>query len=1657
MDLVFISKEDHIEKIVRLGLHLLLFLVILPWEAFAQYTNEWIRPGQVYYRIPVAKKGIYKLTYADLQTAGVPVAAIDPRLIQLFHRGKEQSILVKGQSDAVLNTDDYIEFFGQANDGTLDKSLYKPSSYQPHNYYNLYSDTTAYFLTWNVGTIQGKRISNFDEVNVTNIPKEIYHNEERLLINKTQYSGGETQLDVIQYTHFDKGEGWTGNAIVQGQSIDYTIDFINNRETSSGNPQLNVLLVGRDQISHTAEILVGPNISSLRSVSTTAFNGFETINLSFTLNWSDISTDGKLVVRFSAASATTNRPQFSVSYLRLIYPQNFQSSGLIEKEFHLNANPSGKTFLGWDNAPADMRVWDITDPTTIISIGMRTSGTTQTAIVGSTETSRTLYAFTTTMTPPMKKVSFRLIDPVQSDFIIISNKLLMKPALSYNDPVKAYAGYRASVQGGSYDTLVVTMDQLYNQFNYGETSPAAIYEFMRFMVGKGQPKYLFLIGKGRDVYAGFHRINNPGTGVLKDLVPSAGLPGSDMNYTVGLAGTTYEPAVPTGRLSVTTPIEVANYLNKIKEIENAGIVQDWQKRGLHLSGGIRDYELPIFRSYMDGFKSTAEGIYWGGSITTLAKRDPSTVELINVSDEINEGVNLATFFGHSSPGNIDIDIGKVTDPVMGYNNVGKYPVFLINGCNAGSFFLNAELWGENWVNAANRGARNFIAHSSYGFASTLRSYSDYFYRVGYADSVFIKKGVGDIQKEVARQYMTSASPVMANITQVQQMMLLGDPAVRLFQHADPDYEITNSSLDLVSYDQKTITSLTDSFAIKIAVRNLGMVKNKPVKIKVTRTFRDGSTATYDSTFAPFVYQDTVMFKIYRGNEDGSGDNTFLVVIDPENKIKELNEKNNEATYARTISSSATINLIPIDYGIQNQTSVKLIWQSSDPLSAKRDYQLEVDTTLAFNSPLAIRKIISGKVIAQTTIDLLNADSTVYYWRTRFDKPTQGESKDWIVSSFSYIKNSGEGWAQLKKDQLRENFFSGLISEGEGTPFKFEENKTSIEIKTFGSNNPLPFTDVSVKINGSEYNLATQGLPCRNNTLNLIAFNKTTAVPYASIPFIFQDPRTCGREPQLINSLTATELETDLHELVNAIGVSDSVVLFSIGNPDYNGWSASVKSKLGELGVSLTDLNSLQSGEPIIIMGRKGASPGSTNLFRSSLTPADEQLIFLSKSITGRNVEGTMKSVLIGPANKWKTFNRLSPTIDMSDQVEFILYGVKNSGEEILITSDAVNGYDLSSISVNEFPFLRITYKVKDEVNLTPADWKNWVVLYEPVAEGVLLYKGTTTSKVVQEGESWNTRFAFANITNKNFSDSLTVELEVVTKENRQRLVKPFKIKQPAPNDTTFFDVTSSTIGKAGTNDVNVFVNNRVMSEQYYDNNFANLPSYLIVQPDRTRPLLEVTFDGRQIRNGDVVSSTPFIQLTVKDENAFMMKTDTSGITILLSYPCGTEDCPFVRIPLSSNQIKWYPATPDADFRVDFMPNTLVDGKYTFSVQATDASGNLSGTEPYEITFNVESETKLNFRGVYPNPSSIGFFFNFELSGNILPEEFSLEIFSSTGQLVSKFGIEDVQKFYIGTNEIIWNGADSTGKLLNNGVYLYRMRIKAGETDSVNNGRLIWLR
>ena len=1613
----------------------LLFLFFTSIGALAQVGNEWINFSQSYFKIPVGKNGIYRLTHSDLQAAGFPIES-DPQKIQLFHRGVEQKIVVEGETDGQFDNVDFIEFYGRRNDGTLDASLYKPSTSQPHQYYNLFSDTTSYFLT--VGSANGKRMVSLDEPNTDNLPPDAYHLDEKILLLTNEYSAGVDYGEILN-TFFDAGEGWMSGKIFQTQSVDYTLSNITGAVPAAGLPELEVQMVGRGPMAHQVEIYLG---TGQRLFASHTFSGFDHQNIKASIQWSDIAADGTLTVRVRVNGVGGQPDRISISFIKLRYPQTVNAVNA-EKTFELSPNVVGKSFIQVENPPVNARIFDVTDPANVNRIGATISGTLD-AVVPYSVTSRKIYLAASSTTPVIKKVSYRQITPAQHDYIIIGHPLLRRPALGYSDPVKAYAEYRASTAGGGFDTLLIDIQQVYDQFNFGETSPLAIYKFLEFLTNSSSPKYLLLVGKGLDVWYKYYR--SPSTfSEFKDLIPAAGYPAADMAYSTGLAGTQFEPAIPTGRIPATKAEHVAAYLNKVKESEALPYDNLWRKNVLHLSGGREEGEPELLQSYLKDLETVAVDYHLGGKVSALAKYSKD-IQLINVSKQVNEGVNLITFFGHSSATNLDFDIGYVSDAIMGYNNKGKYPTLLMNGCNVGAYFLNYTTFGEDWVLARDKGATAFIAHGSYGFTNLLKRYADHFYSVGYQDSTFIDQGIGDIQKELAKRYMSTTISSPPNTTQVQQMILLGDPAVKLFGASKPDLEINADNVSIESLDGQPVTALTESLALKLRVRNFGQAKPDTIRIEVTRTLSDNTSIVYDSLYPATKYSDTLLFLVRKGREETSGTNSFKITIDPDNVLSEITKENNTATKQFVVPLNGTKNLYPVNFGIVNTNEASVAFQATDLLSDEREFLLEVDTTNTFDSPYKQQFTVKGKVLATHKIQLLTSDTLAYYWRTKLAQPLPTESAEWNQSSFTFIPDGPEGWAQVHFPQYFQDNTLGLVQDAMLRRINLKETVTDVDIRTYGSNHPALNTDVSIKINNEEFNLTQQGFICRDNSINLIAFDKNSATPYIGVKFKWYNRgnRACGREPWIINNYVPGDMVTgdglDIIQFVDNVQEGDSVVMFSIGDAQYSAWPAAAKSKLGQLGLSAAQIEGMTPGEPVVIFAKKGLAPGLATIVKTSGAPADVQELEVDRTVTGRYSSGRMTSTLIGPASSWQSLTSKLTEVNPTDQVSFDIIGVRFTGEEEILLPDVVGYQDLSGVEANDFPYLKISFKVSDEDDLTASQLQNWIVAFTPVPDGILVFDGPVEQQTINEGEQWIGQYNFVNITDKNFSDSLSVQTEFFNQTLRVSEIGAIKIKAPFPGDTTKFSLAINTLGKAGLNDVQVYVNPKKLPEQYYDNNLLQLRDYILVEEETIKPVLDVSIDGRYIENKDFVPSSPLILIKVFDENKHILKIDTSGMKVFLASPCGIEPCSLLPVSFSSSQVQWHAATDSTPFTIEYQPSNLVDGVYTLRVEAKDGKNNSSGSIPYQIQFTVKNETSLTISDPYPNPFSTSLYFKIIISGDNVPDAFDMQVITANGKLVTRYANYSGVPFHVGTNLLTWDGTDQSGNRLPGGVYIYKMMI-----------------
>jgi len=1646
-------------------LRTLLLFFFIPVAGFAQFTNNWVAHNQQYYKITVATTGIYRLTFEQAQAAGIPVTGIDPRLIQIFHRGEEQAIFFKHNqqpANGIFEPGEYLEFYGERNDGEMDAGMYKPTSAQPHKYYNLYSDESAYFLTVNPLPVQGKRMDVVDEVNSTGLPKETFHNAMQLRVYSNEYSTGDIQDSYVTQSTFDTGEGWTGetictvnNGCVEQRS--YVIDQLTNGVTSQAPPTLEIQIAGRDFLQHAVEIYAGSSEATLHLLSTRQFNNYDTPVYTETLNWSDISATGTLTVRVRALGVGGLRDRISVNYIKVKFAQGFNLASASSR--YINLNPGGaKSYIELDNAPAPTRLWDITSTSDVVMVALHGSGSPVNAIVANTSTPRNLYAASTFIVPDVsqiKPVKFRELSAA-ANYIIVTHRSLQQPATGYANPVKAFAEYRASEEGGGYDTLTVNVDELYDQFNYGETSPVAIREFMRYMVGNGDPQFLFLIGKGRDISTSgnIHR-RALIAGEFDDLVPPAGSPGSDIPFTAGLKGDEYVPAVATGRLTAATPQQVADYLNKVKETETTPYDELWRKSILHLSGGKEPSQIVLFRGYMEGFADIARGDYYGATVATVSKSGIADVEQINVSDQINAGVNLVTFLGHSAPNTTDIDIGDADNPILGYKNAGKYPVFLVNGCNAGEYFNNEESFGENWTMIANKGARNFIANSSFGFELVLRAYSTYFYQVAFADSAFLAKGIGEVQKEVVRRFLNDFGHDKSVYTaQAQQMVLLGDPAVKLFAPTKPDYETEDALIDVVSFDGKPIHALTDSIQLQVITKNLGRSMKKKLTMKIVHTI-NGVVNEYTQDFDHVLYESTLNFTIRRGAGNFYGNNKIEVFLDPDNEIEELDESNNTAQWSRFVNFNGTQNLQPGNFGIVNTKSVDALFQDTDVLSGEKTYNIQFDTARTFNSQFLQVKNMTGKVLMKTHFDLLDDDSTVYYWRT---KPSDKTDEEWSTTSFTYINNGPYGWTQMAFDQLVDNTWEDLVVDEGNKRFNFKSTTVQFSIKTFGTEYTETGITPSLLINNSEYYYSPQSAQCRNNTINLVAFDRSTATPYTAVAFDFSNSfgRACGREPQIINSFMASEVDTgnadDLIQYIANLKPSDSVLIFTVGDPGFASWSPQARQSLEDIGVLESDLDSFQPGEPVIILGRKNINFAPATIVRSSEANPKAELIEISDDVTGYSTRGTIRSVVIGPALMWHSMSPKVKLIDASDEGGVDIYLIDKDGVETLYAYQQQAALDISPLDASQYPFMRLVFRTKDEDQLTPAVLKNWLVAYDPAPDGLLVPASAIAPVSLPEGVSQTTDFAFVNISNVSFTDSLASIFTIQNRGARTKESHEFRIKGPAVGDTTYFSQTVNTLGKVGLNDLSVAVNTGSVPEQYLQNNSIELSSYLEVLKDQRNPLLEVTIDGRFVNDGDFVSTNPTIRISLRDDNQLLMIKDTTSLNLSMSYPCVSDECAPKLIAFSRNDLTWT-ISEKGELMVVFTPN-LDEGEYTLYANGTDASGNPSGAEPYKVSFVVEKDPGLIFYSPYPNPSAVGFYFEFTVAGEQSPDSFALTIIDRTGQDIAHFTEQNAPPLRVGLNQLHWTGLDAQGNRLSDGLYFYQLTVRTGGSEYKNAGRVM---
>ncbi len=1634
-----------------------------------RYGNEWIDFSKRYFKIRVTSEGMYRINYSDFTNAGITAAEIGqikPDNFQIFYQGNEQPIFVSATGSS-LGSNDYIEFYGNKNDGLLDKVLYTDTANQPHTYRSIYTDTAMYFICWGGSTV-GRRYTEVNKTNYSSFTPETYFMHTEVAAFYDLFWPAPTPTQYLDLSDFTQGEGWMTGALKKGGTWPQNFKLYDYENTG---PSLILAydIYGKSQdinasnnINHRNMIQVSGNNSKWKSVFDTTFGMFDRIRPNIALSPDTFNFDSTVYTSSTVVNSlgliTDNQ---ALSYIALTYPRKFNlryNNALSLKYDGKNGNESYINFTNLaDNGGA---IYDIDNGTKIIPT---LNGSSLQAIIPGASSTRRLYVCGNSAYKTIEGLHAATMTKLDTSagftYLIISHKKLMNSA-------KKYRNYRAK-DSVNTKPLLVWIDELYDQFYYGYHSPLAIRHFADYMLSYNnkKPEHLLLIGKG--LLYPFIRTLDAGKQVYLpiDLVPTWGYPGSDVFLTSGLDGTQLGPAIGTGRIPAYDDMHVYNYLDKVIQYESGRNNTDdaWHKKILHLGGGVDINQATNFKYVLHNLQQIAEGDSLGGYVTSLYKYEsqPVTATLAKPSQALlNQGLGFTYYFGHGSADILEVDLGDTLKGVL--KNQGKLPVMFFAGCQLGNCFTPYGSKAEEWLFAQDRGAIGWLANTAFGFSGDLEQLATQVYTETFRDSY--GKTFGHITKKAIENYQAGRTDEFA-IMHSRQLIWEGDPGLKFFAPVGPDYYLPVIDKDLpfaLSVYPKEVTAVSDSFAIKIEAYNKGKSTSDSVILRVKRTLPNGQIINYpDSMVLPPKWEQDYYYWIKSKDINTQGPNTFEVSININRKVSEYASKysNNTAKLSYIMPATGANIVYPYPYAIVNENPLKLQAQQSNSAFGNATFIFQLDTNYQFKSNWNASKVNASQ-LANIYMNLLNQDTTVYYWRVRLEKAV-GIDTTWQYGNFTYIKALPSGWGQMQTPQMFGAALRNVFLDNIDRRFLFT-SRTGKTVSMFGAGSgytAAPWKARVFRINN--------GLAVDRNIVDgwaILALN-----PDDETIFNYFDSTHNAQKKGVFRFDTRIKSQIDSFVIhINNIPSGYKVFIIkgdntgdlSLANQDMFPLKQAFKLKLG--GSGLIDKLGIKENWPYLLKGTKGGKPGSgreqtADLSGASPISPEKQIIQDYDQIGPKQTEGDMTSELIGPAKKWDTFFKDNEAKDNpADSVWYDIYMYdKDGAEHPLISGSNESSLNLDTVDALKYPNMRVKMYYKDDTLRTPQQIKYWLMSYKGVPEGSVITNPIlpyvfVPSDSVSDGDSITIGLAFQNISRYNF-DSLLVKGTWTEANGNSTVFLNQRMKALLSGDTVYIKQKLGTKGKLGRNTINISFNPEFdQAEQYLNNNQYNTSFYVFT--DLENPILDVTFDGQHIMNNDIVSPNPAIQISVTDENKHFLISDPTNIKLWITYPGQAEK----ELDMSSGQLVFSPAdAKNRKAKIIFTPTNLPDGIYQLRSQAYDVVGNASAVNDYRINFRIVNKPTITNIYPYPNPFSTKCHFVFTLTGSQLPDNIHIQIMTITGIVVKDIYKEDLGAVHIGNNitDYAWDGTDQYGDRLANGVYLYRVntRLNGKEMETVSSG------
>ncbi len=480
--------------------------------------------GDAAVKISIQNEGWYQVSKTQLVAAGLDPNA-DARTLQLYAEGIEQPMLILGHQTGALGPNDSIEFYGTGIDTP-------------------FSETRVYWLIR--GSRPGLRVNSIPAVNAGLSPQESFPFTVVLQQRTTYFAtllNGEnndnffgaavTSEPVDQQLTVEHADPNSGMQI----SVDLTLQGATDQQGHSVSVFFNGASIGEMDFANLA------NVTNTFSIDRSLLQeGINTLTLTALQGDNDVSV---------------------VQSIALHYPHTYEADANWLKA----TAPAGGTLhiTGFSNQ--QIQVFDITNPLAVeqLSGTVRQESASYGITLGLPQSAgqeRTLLVFSDDQISPPSGLAYHkpaaLATQSNGSQMIIITHPYFESALT--PLVQMHESKGISVQ-------VVTIDEVFDAFNYGERSPFAIRAFLQNAASQPfrKPQYLLLVGD-----ASLDPRNYLGLGdfdfVPTRIIETAAFKTATDDWFTDFKQNGFE-TIATGRLPVRTASDAALVVSKIVNYE----------------------------------------------------------------------------------------------------------------------------------------------------------------------------------------------------------------------------------------------------------------------------------------------------------------------------------------------------------------------------------------------------------------------------------------------------------------------------------------------------------------------------------------------------------------------------------------------------------------------------------------------------------------------------------------------------------------------------------------------------------------------------------------------------------------------------------------------------------------------------------------------------------------------------------------------------------------------------------------------------------------------------------------------------------------------------------------------------------------------------------